>query len=338
MQTHHPTMEFMLRDQYEGKVAIGTVPPSMVPALRRLAREYYQRIPNKESSTHHMWYADMPREMRALVRNIRNNPVWRGMCDMSNRCIFGAVNEMDELYYSNPARMGIGRRRGRLFGATSNFREHRDCVFRFGGIRFYRVLVGLTDGNCSVVTRFPKLNISHRINRNDYVVFDFDRSTHEVFKTKSVAKPRMLLKLHFIVCEECTSPAYVRAVKRLYICYEGITRYIMHTGTDPETYYEFFCGVMCEWGLHPRFPYIVFCLVLVLSVLTTALFTRPNKAGKADGGGGAWLAAKVGACVVVQLIVLYLLVVFYYWAEHHVLRLTNATRDLGKSTWVKALG
>ena len=33
-----------------------------------------------------------------------------------------------------------------LYGAYSKYDIHRDCIYNFDGIRFYGIIIGLTDG------------------------------------------------------------------------------------------------------------------------------------------------------------------------------------------------
>jgi hypothetical protein len=83
-----------------------------------------------------------------------------------------------------------------LYGASGNYVIHRDNVwFNFPGINFYRVIIGLTNGNNNIITYFNNLDIGHKINSGDYIVFDFDKTTHQVIKEKNYNTPRILLKI-----------------------------------------------------------------------------------------------------------------------------------------------
>jgi hypothetical protein len=85
------------------------------------------------------------------------------------------------------------------------------------------------------------------------MIFDFDKTTHQVKKTGQTETPRILMKLHFIVCENCTpgyGPSYVDFVAYFYKFYYYIARYTEQIGTDPTTFIGFFFGIMWEYPLH----------------------------------------------------------------------------------------
>jgi hypothetical protein len=102
------------------------------------------------------------------------------------------------------------------------------------------------------------LNLAHKINKGDYMIFDFDKTLHQVKKLGQQETPRILLKLHFIVCENCrNSDAYVNFAEYCYRCYYYIARYTEQIGTDPKTFAGFFFGLMWEWPFYSAFKYTV---------------------------------------------------------------------------------
>lgn len=111
-------------------------------------------------------------------------------------------------------------------------------------------MIGLTPDNKKVETRFLKLGVNHKLQKDDYLVFDFDKAEHQVVNhevdvEKDKKNYRIMLKLHFLVCDDCsTEGLYMKTVKESYILYENITRYFMQTGTDPSTLYEFMVGII----------------------------------------------------------------------------------------------
>lgn len=44
------------------------------------------------------------------------------------------------------------------------------------------MIIVLTDGNDNIITRFNNLDVGHKINKGDYIIFDFDKSSHHVIK------------------------------------------------------------------------------------------------------------------------------------------------------------
>jgi len=255
---------FTYRDEIEGKVGIGRLPNELQSILDNISKEYYNIIPDKNVSTYHTWYDDMPPSIKSKVEQIQKNEFWNKLCDGSNKCVKINANEMDELYYSNPKN---NLDKINLYGASSNYDIHKDCIFNFNGIKFYRVIIGLTNGNDNIITYFNNFDVGHKINAGDYIVFDFDKSTHQVIKEKQKLTPRIMLKIHYIVCENCNySKEYIEQIKKVYLYYEFITRYIMKTGTDPETFYQFFMGLGCQ------FFYTKFIGIIILFIIISSIF------------------------------------------------------------------
>ena len=296
---------FTYRDEIEGKVGIGRLPNDLQSILDDISKEYYNMIPDKNSSTYHTWYQDMPLSIKSKVEQIQKNDFWNKLCDSSKKCIKNSANEMDELYYSNPKN---NLDKINLYGASSNYDIHKDCIYNFDGIKFYRVIIGLTDGNNNIITHFNNLNIGHKINSGDYIVFDFDKTTHQVIKDKQELTPRILLKIHYIVCENCKySNEYVETIKKCYLYYEFITRYIMKTGTDPETFYQFFMGLACQYFYTKHIEYILLFIVLLTVIVIKFLFKIKLIYKN---------ISKIIKYILLSLTSIYLLVVTFYWLRY----------------------
>ncbi len=208
----------------------------------------------------------MPLKIKNKVRLLQQDTFWANVCDGTSECIYVNVHEMDELYYSN---FPQNDKNLNLYGDTTNVEVHKDCIFNFSGIRFYRVLIGLTDGNNNVVTHFKDVNIGKKINKNDVIVFDFDKTAHQVIKETNEFTPRIMLKLHFIVCENCKhSKEYVERIKHCYINYEYITRYIMNNGTNPTSFVGFFYGLLCQFSSNKY----IYSILAIMSIILLIFF------------------------------------------------------------------
>jgi uncharacterized cysteine cluster protein YcgN (CxxCxxCC family) len=250
----------------------------------------------------------MPSNIKSKVEIIQKNNFWNKLCDGSEKCVKINASEMDELYYSNPKN---NLDKINLYGATSNYDIHKDCMYNFNGIKFYRIIIGLTDGNDNIITYFNNLDIGHKINSGDYIVFDFDKSTHQVIKDKQKLTPRILLKIHYIVCEKCNySRNYVEQIKKFYLYYEYITRYIMKTGTDPETFYQFFMGLGCQYFYTKYIEYIILFIILIIIILLNFLFKIKLIYKN---------ISKIIKYVLLSLASIYLLVVTFYWLRYKLL-------------------
>ena len=299
---------FTYRDKIEGNVGIGRLPNDLQNILDDISKEYYNIIPDKNSSTYHTWYEYMPSNIKSKVEIIQKNKFWNKLCDDSEKCQKINVSEMDELYYSNPKN---NLDKINLYGATSNYDIHKDCIYNFKGIKFYRIIIGLTDGNDNIITYFNNLDVGHKLNTGDYIVFDFDKTTHQVIKDKPKLTPRILLKIHYIVCENCKySKEYVETIKKCYLYYEYITRYIMKTGTDPETFYQFFVGLGCQYFYTKYIEYILLFIILIIIVIFKFAFKVKFVCEH---------ISKIIKYVLFSLISIYLLIVIFYWGRYKLL-------------------
>lgn len=296
---------FTHRDNINGKVGIGKLPTEVHTILNNIEQEYYRILPDKNASTHHMWYDHMPSSIQQNIKELQQNKFWDKLCDGTSNCIKINADEMDELYYSNPKDKLTNIN---LYGASGNYNIHTDCVYNFKGIKFYRILIGLTDGNDNVTTYFTDLKLGHKINRGDYIAFDFDNTLHQVIKDCDKSTPRIILKLHYIVCENCAyTPEYVERIKQMYLNYEFVTRYIMQTGTDPETLYEFFWGVTCQSFMDDKtkyiFLYVLFIIAFILIKIYEIKLVKDN-------------SAKLVKYTSISLVGTYFFIIYAYWLRY----------------------
>lgn len=294
---------FTYRDKIEGKVGIGKLPNDLQYILDDISEEYYNIIPDKNASTYHTWYEDMPSNIKSKVEIIQKNNFWNKLCDSSEKCVKISTNEIDELYYSNPKN---NLDKINLYGASGNYVIHRDNIyFSFFGVNFYRILIGLTDGNDNIITYFNNLGVGHKINKGDYIVFDFNKTSHQVIKDKEELTPRILLKMHFLVCENCNySKGYLSFIKNCYLQYEFITRYFMQLGTDPETYCQFFWGLCVQYNDMPITKYII-CFMIILLVILLKMVFKIKLIYKN--------ISKIVKYILLSLFSVYLIIVFFYW-------------------------
>lgn len=296
---------FIYRDNIEGKVGIGRLPNELYSILDDISKEYYNIIPDKNASTYHTWYVDMPPHIKSKVETIQKNKFWNKLCDGSKKCQKISASEMDELYYSNPKN---NLDKINLYGASGNYDIHKDCIYNFNGIKFYRILIGLTDGNDNIITYFNNLDIGHKLNSGDYIVFDFDKTTHQVIKDKEKLTPRIMLKIHYIVCEDCKySKEYIERIKFFYLYYEFITRYFMQVGTDPETLYQFFWGLLCQYYMNSYTKYFIIFIILTTIIVIKYLFKIKLIYKN---------ITKIIIYVLYSLLSIYLIIVIFYWLRY----------------------
>jgi hypothetical protein len=239
----------------DGKIAIGKLPQDAIEILIAIKNVYYNMIPDRNVTTYHTYYRELPIHIRKLFDKIQSRSTWDKICDEKTQNM-AIVPYMNELYYSNP---NPNFEKGNLYGAAANLIPHRDCIlFYFLGISFYRIIIGLTDENTDTITYFNNFNIGHCINTGDYLCFDFDKTLHQVKKMGDTSTPRILLKLHFIVCEKKYSAIYMNFISYFYIWYYIVARYTESIGTDPKTFIGFFYGILWEIFFYKKITYCLF--------------------------------------------------------------------------------
>lgn len=291
-------------DNIQGNIGIGKLPYNLHNYADNIVEEYKNFILDMNMTTHHMWYSKLDNLIiKSYIDEIQYDLYWSNLCSNSNsnNCLIVNIPEMTELYYSNP-----NNKSKNLYGASANFDPHTDCFYNFNNIRFYRVLIGLTDGNKNTITYFPNFNIGHKLNKGEYIIFDFDRTTHQVIKDKNISESsyRILLKIHFLVFEnDKFSKYYINSIKNMYLYYDYITRYILENGTDPVTYYQFFMGLLSQFFISPYTLYII--LILSINIVTFLVFYLNIKQIK-----------YIFLYLFMSLFKIYLTVVFFYWYRY----------------------
>lgn len=293
---------FTYRHQFEGKVGIGKLINEMQPILDDISIKYIELVPDKSKTTYHTYYTDLDDSLKPSFDIIQYHNFWNGVCDNTQNCIMQPVIEMNEIYYSNPKPKFQNMN---LYGAAANLIPHHDCVlYNFNGINFYRVIIGLTDNNNDTITEFMNINLEHKINKGDYMIFDFDKTLHQVKKIGFTEVSRILLKLHFIVCENCKySKDYVNFISFFYKFYYYVARYTEQLGTDPETFIGFFFGLLWEWPFYSSFKYIVLALFANNMIMLRAFYEIKH--------GGKLIGYSL-----TNLLCIYLIIVLCYYVNH----------------------
>ena len=300
---------FTVESSSQGNFGTGQLPENLHDDLDQMKRLFLDVIHHdkKDRLTHHIWYDHFPTSIREIVDRIRQDVFWECVCntkETQQSCKFIPVTSMDELYYSNTPK-NISKTKI-LYGASGNFNYHVDGMFAFPKIRFYRVLIGLTE-NDTVRTEFPVIDKGKFINTNDYVIFDFDKTNHQVVNLGGGAKKRILLKLHFCVCADCPDNSmYLKTCIQIYEWYEIITRYIMNKGTDPSTYYEFALGLLVHFNVNYAFLSCFSYLVIGIWIFLILCNTR---------------YATILGYVVRDLIIFFLCIVAFFWLRYQLFRI-----------------
>lgn len=296
---------FTHRDNIDGNVGIGKLPNHLYNVLGDIGKEYIHLVTDKTTTTHHTYYNHLVGGLKHNFDRIQYDTLWESICDNQSNCILKHVVEMNEIYYSNPK---PNFKKMNLYGAAANLIPHRDCIlYNFEGIDFYRIIVGVTNNNNDTITEFINFNVEQKINMGDYMIFDFDKTLHQVKKTGQFETPRILLKMHFIVCQNCNHVAYVDFVAFFYKFYYYLARYTEQIGTDPSTFIGFFFGLLWEYPFNSAFKYIVLLLfinnMIVLNKLCDIKLNYKN-------------TVKLIGYSVMNVIYIYLCIVSFYYSRY----------------------
>jgi hypothetical protein len=266
---------FIGTSDIEGNVGIGKLSHESLNILKDLSIAFDKYIHNNNSTTLHIFTSSVDKHLSIHLDKIRNNPLWKKLCT-SQHCKVINVKEMDELYYSNFTKTTDKVSSKNLYGSTSNIVIHRDCerMCTIPNVRLYRVLIGLSD-NLNVVTKLNEFKKETSISFGDYLLFDYSRTHHQVYKRNQEEKtPRKMLKLHFLVFDNGTSDVYMYCIKYYFIMYNTITRYIIHSGTDPGTFSGFFWGIMAQSFYFQYTPLILISTLLFIAVVLHVMFKK----------------------------------------------------------------
>jgi len=235
----------------DGNISIGNIPYYLLTDISILSSYYYNKIPDRSKTTHHTYFRDLDTTIKPIFNKVQIDSFWN-YCQEPT-CIQFPITQMNELYFSNPK---PNFQNMNLYGAAANLIPHRDCIlFHFYDIHVYRIIIGLSDIlNHDVATNFPNFNITHKIQFGDYISFDFDKTVHQVIKTTNQTTERILMKLHYIVCKNCSS-YYISFISLFYRLYYWVARYTEQLGTDPTTFIGFFFGLLWEYPFYPQTKY-----------------------------------------------------------------------------------
>lgn len=234
---------FNFEDETYGNISIGKIPSHLHNNTKYIQNNFYKNMNEncKKKTSYHEWYNDINPNIQKKIDQIIEDKFWKkNICNL-NKCKLIRIKEMDEIYYANPPK----KLTKNLYGAIGNYGVHTDGFLKFKDINVYRVLIGLTDGNDNM-TYFTDHGYGKLINKNEYVLFDFDKSKHQVLINNdgNKSKYRLILKLHFLVCKGNYSDFYINFLIKYYSNYLKLTRYVQENGTNPKTLKGFFFGVI----------------------------------------------------------------------------------------------
>lgn len=268
---------FNFEDESYGNISIGKIPFHLHNNTKYIKDNFYKNMSedSKKKTSYHEWYNDINYNMQKKIDEIINDNFWKKNICYQDKCKLIRIKGMDEIYYANPPK----KLNKNLYGAIGNYGIHTDGLLNFTNIKVYRILIGLTDGNDNM-TYFTDHGYGKPVNKNEYVLFDFDKSRHQVLINNdgNKSKYRLILKLHFLVREDNYSDFYTNFLVNYYTKYLKLTRYVMENGTNPKTLKGFFYGVLSSI-VGTNFNILLFIFVFFILFFIFYTMEKNNKIG-----------------------------------------------------------
>lgn len=302
---------FDYKDEKNGGVFISKVPADLNKYIAPMRKLYLKESDSNEinNTLNHIWYSDSSPELKSLIEKFQNHPYFKNLCNKSCNCKIENITDMDEIMYSNSKNVNSSNDDINYYGATSNYKQHHDCEICtsiFKNTHIYRILIGLTNENEYIVTNFPDHNIGKKLNEGDVIGFDFDKTLHEVINIDNKqVKPRILLKLHFLVCEDCNiSDQQFQRTKKFYVFYDRFLRDYTKIGTDPKYPHEFIIGLTSHFLYYHNIEKILFLYFIIAFVFIKQI----NKYKVTLKNTGIILLKSLK-----YLVIIYLIISLLYW-------------------------
>jgi hypothetical protein len=252
----------------------------------------------KNEATFHEYIYNTPRKFQQMVYKVKHShEILNKICYneninenynqnyKKNKCNIKFLDNIDELYISH---YNIDNA-----GDQGLFDKHYDGVLKFikdGTIIRALVYVNSED---NFVVHFIDSNKNINFKSNDFALLDFNREYHYVdesfsntnsntfnantnsFNSNSnINNDRIILKLHYMICPNCTE-AYANTViffNKLFSF--DITRTAMNYSKNPKNIFQSIIGYFCNLfrKLNNISIYLVFLFVILLLILVYYLF------------------------------------------------------------------
>lgn len=226
----------------------------------------------REKPSLHMFTETFPRRQRSAVRLIREDAAILATI----REQFGKdvgitfVPNMDELYLTHIQHAG---------GDKGLSYDHYDGPLRFmpPGAVMIRALVCLSAAS-GYTTKFLTSDVSVELGKYQFMALDYDRELHRVEAAPSSCddSPRILLKLHYMICPTCTD-AYAAMYLDTTRFFFRLTRTLMEYSNDPQNPLEWVIGQLTNVGRYLNNNPSVFLLVAFGIVLIPVIRNQPVK-------------------------------------------------------------
>lgn len=206
-------------------------------------KNFKQQIQNRE--TFHSYIQKMPQKFQDMVYKVKHsNEITNRICNQfqKNNCDIKYLNNIDELYISH-YNFDNG-------GDQGLFDKHYDGVLKFvNDGTIIRALVYINSED-NFVVHFLDSNKNIHFKTNDFGLIDFNREYHYVEgsydENMKTEDNRIILKLHYLVCPNC-SETYINSLIFInkFISFD-ITRTAMDYSKNPQTIFQKIIGFFCN--------------------------------------------------------------------------------------------
>lgn len=257
-----------------GSIQFGSFPVPFTPILESIQFQYATSyLPTLDIPTYSVSVQDTSPFLQEQVQHLISQPIWTELCSSLNisysDCKIQPVLEMNELYYSF---LSYSKKRRYLYGTSTNFKPHTNSFISIPYVYLYCAIIGLSNGNNYTELYFPAWKRGYYLNRANYLIFDFDRTRHQVRINQSIfSTPQYYLKLHFLIYDSIIYPTFIKhIIYQYYIWYAYITRWILIMGTNPITYPQYVIGWFIQLYISPY--YLPFMLTTIFGTYLMIMY------------------------------------------------------------------
>ena len=225
-------------------------------------KNFKTQLENRE--TFHKYIKTMPSDFQNMINKVKHSDeITSRICQQfeSSKCDIKFLDDIDELYISH-YNIDNG-------GDQGLFDKHYDGVLKFvknGTI--IRALVYINSEDNFVVHFIDSKKDVH-FKTNDFGLLDFNREYHyvdgEYDDNMKTEDNRIMLKLHYLVCPDC-SETYIKTLAFFNKLFSfDITRTAMDYSKNPQTPFQVFVGFLCN--LFRRLNNISVYLALIAGII-----------------------------------------------------------------------
>jgi hypothetical protein len=249
------------------RATTGRVDSINLSRIRSYILNTYEDEINKRSS-HHEYIKNSTPEIIEEVDKIRMSPeITSLICKQFEKCEITPLTHIDEIYISH-YNIDNG-------GDQGLYEKHYDGPLQFlKGATIVRCLLYVNSDDDYVV-HFVDSGISKNFKTGEFALFDFNKELHWVDGKYDENNPpsntRLVLKLNYIVCPECTN-IYEKMIIFVNKLIYYVVKASMEYSKSPRNIFQRIVGIMCNLfrsinNIHPALNIVAILSILYLVIL-----------------------------------------------------------------------